>query len=586
VLVELRIQDFAVVDQAAIELGAGLNVLSGETGAGKSIIVDALGAATGARASSEVVRTGAAAARVEARFVVRGAPGVERWLVGQGLGGDEVVVAREIAADGRSRAWINGRPATVGMLRDLGEQLVEVVGQHESTRLLRPQAALDLLDEFAGAPALALRDEVAGRVARRAALRAERQALVADERDRQRRLELLRHQVAEIDGARVRAGEEDELAARRARLVHAERLAAAAGAAYGAVYDLEDGAAVDRLGQARAALRDVAALDPALARLATRVDGLAGDLAEVAHELRAYRDHIEERPDELAAVEERLALLAGLRRKYGGTLDAVLAARDEAAAEVDRLGAHDERLARIGDELVAVDRELAGRCARLSALRRDAARRLEAGVHRELRTLELKRARLSVGLTREADPDGPAVDGERVVVGPTGVERAEFLFAPNPGEAPRPLAKIGSGGELSRITLALRHVLAEAGGVPVMVCDEVDAGIGARTADAVGALLVGAARGRQVLVVTHLPQIASLADHHFWVTKDVARGRTHVRVQPLDGRDRVEEIARMLSGRMPTPVAREHAVELLGRTRRRRVTGATGRANPIAGGTL
>lgn len=580
-LVELRIQDFAVVEQIAIEFGPGLNVLSGETGAGKSIIVDALSAAAGARANSEVVRTGAVAARVEARFAPSAAPGAGRWLRAQGLADDELVVAREIAADGRSRAWINGRPVTVGMLRELGEHLVEVIGQHEGTRLLRPATHLELLDAFAGAPALALRDEVAAGVARRAALLAEREALAAGERDRQRRVELLRHQVAEIDAARLRAGEEAELQARRARLVHAGRLAGAAAAAYAALYERDDGAAVDRLGQARAALREAAGLDPALSAAAEQVDALADALAEVARVLAAYRDRIEAQPDELEATEERLAQLAALRRKYGGTLEEVAAARDAAAAELARLEGSDERLAAIAGELAELEHTLAAQCARLAALREAAARRLEAGVGRELEALELRRARFTVALTREADAAGLVIGGERVAVRPSGVDRAEFLFAPNPGEEARPLAKIASGGELARVALAVRHVLAAAGEVPVMVCDEVDAGIGARTAGAVGALLTGAAQGRQVLCVTHLAQIASLADRHFWVAKDVVRGRTQVRVRPLDGRERVEEIARMISGKLPTPVAREYAVELLEQARRRR---GAARADSIAGG--
>jgi DNA repair protein RecN (Recombination protein N) len=585
VLVELRIRDFAVVERALIEFGPGLNVLSGETGAGKSIIVDALSTVAGARATSEVVRAGAAAARVEARFAPTHAPGAARWLEAQGLADDELVVAREIGADGRSRAWINGRPATVGMLRELGEQLVEIIGQHEGTRLLRPATHLELLDAFAGAAALALRDEVAAGVARRAALLAEREALTAGERDRQRRVEWLRHELAEIDAARLRPGEDAELEARRARLVHAGRLAGAAAAAYAALYERDDGAAVDRLGQARAVLREAAGLDPALAAVAAQVDALSGAVVEVARELAAYRDRIEAQPDELEVVEERLAQLAALRRKYGATLEEVAAAREAAAAELARLAGSEERLAAITGELADLERALAAQCTRLSGLRAAAARRLEAGVGRELEALDLRRARLTVTLGREPDPDGLVVDGERVAIRASGVDRAEFLFTPNRGEEARPLAKIASGGELSRVALALRHVLAAAGQVPVMVCDEVDAGIGARTAGAVGALLVGASRARQVLCVTHLPQIASLADRHFWVAKDVARGRTQVQVRRLDGRERVEEIARMVSGKLPTPVAREYAVELLGQARRRRAAAAATRADGIAGGT-
>lgn len=572
-LVELRIRDFAVVESAALEFGPGLNVLTGETGAGKSIIIDALTAAAGARASSDLVRTGAAAARVEARFDPESAPAAARWLANQGMADGELVVAREIASDGRSRAWINGRPATVGMLRELGELLVEVMGQHESQRLLWPQTHLEVLDAFGGTPLQSLRREVAERVQRREALRAERAALVTGERERLARVDLLRHQVQEIDAARPQPGEDDALQARRTRLANAERLAAAASGAYAALYEHEAGAAVDRLGQARSMLRDAAGIDATLAPVASRLEALAAELAEVAHELAGYRERIEDRSDELAAVGERLALLHSLRRKYGDTLDGVLAYRDRAADELARLDAGDARLAEIGPELEAIDRDLAERCARLSAMRRAAGARLEEVVHQEFELLDLGRARLTVAIGRDLDPEGIPVNGDRVAVGPAGVDRVEFLLAPNPGEETRPLARIASGGELSRVMLALRHVLAASGDVPVVVFDEVEAGIGARTASAVGRVLLAAAHRRQVLVITHLAEIASLGDQHYWVSKEVVRGRTVVRVQALSSKERTEEIARMLSGRVPTPIAREHAAELLARARRTRTAG-------------
>jgi DNA repair protein RecN (Recombination protein N) len=333
---------------------------------------------------------------------------------------------------------------------------------------------------------------------------------------------------------------------------------------------------VDRLGQARGALRDVAAVDPALATVAEGIDLLAGELADVAHGLAGYLQGIEARPDELEAVDSRLELIRTLKRKYGETVEAVLVSRDDAAAELGRLEASTARVADLAPAVAAMERDLAGRCARLSEARREAARRLEDSVVRELQMLDMKRARLIVELARAPDPDGLPVGEERVAVTASGIDRVEFLLAPNPGEAPRPLAKIASGGELSRVMLALRHVLATVGGVPVMVCDEVDAGIGARTAGPLGVLLTTAARRRQVLCVTHIAQIASLADQHFWVSKDVQKGRTHVRVQRLaTAQERVEEVARMLSGRLTTPIAREYAGELLAQARRKKMASGT-----------
>ncbi len=574
-LLELRIQEFAVIESAAIEFGPGLNVMTGETGAGKSIIVDALTAALGARAASDLIRTGAPAARAEARFAVDPEGPAGRWLDEHGLAGgggargtedlSDLVVAREIAPEGRSRAWINGRPATVGMLRELGDLLIEVAGQHEGQRLLRPQAHLGLLDAFGGDVVEALRAEVGRLVRRRSELRAEQKALIEGERDRLRQVEMLRHQVDEIEAARFELGEEEELSVRRARLFHAERLAGAASAAYAGLYEADGQAAVDRIGQARSALREAAGLDPALEVLAGRIGAIAGELAEVAHELARYSRGIEADPEELARVEERLDLLRRLRRKYGETLEAVLGYRDEAAAALARLGASDARVAEIAATLEGLELDLAERCARLSRLRREAASRLESGVELALRSLEMASTRLIVGFGDDSDPDGLLLGDRRVAVGSDGADRVEFLLAANPGEAPRPLARIASGGELSRIMLALRHVLAEAGAVPVFICDEVDAGVGSRAAGSVGGLLAAVGRKRQVLCVTHLPQVASLADRHYWVSKETSGGRTRVRVRPLGPQERVEEVARMLGGRRPTQIAREHALELLRR---------------------
>ncbi|MDQ7841851.1 MAG: DNA repair protein RecN [bacterium] len=576
-LLELRIQEFAVIESAAIEFGPGLNVLTGETGAGKSIIVDALTAALGARVGGDLVRTGASAAKVDARFAVDQDSAVRKYLTEQGMTDDELVVTREIASDGRSRGWINGRPSTISMLRDLGDMLIEVMGQHESQRLLRPQTHLDVLDAFGGATLVSLRAEIATRVARRRALRAEQEELVASERERLRRIDLLRHQEQEIDAARVQPGEEEALAVRRARLANAERLAQAAAGAHAALYEAEEGAAVDRLGQARAALRDVVAIDPTLGPLAERIESLASELADVARALTDYRIRIEDRPEELEAVEGRLALLQTLRRKYGGTLREILAVREQASAELAKLDASNARVPEIGPELETLERELVERCTRLSRMRSEAAGRLEASVARELGMLDLKRARLTVGLGRESDPNGLPIGEDRVAVGPSGIDRVELLLAANPGEEARPLSKVASGGELSRVMLALRHVLAASGDVPVVVFDEVETGIGARTAGAVGQVLMAAARTRQVLCITHLAEIASLGEQHYWVTKEVIRGRTIVKVQALAGKDRVEETARMLSGRMPTPIAREYATELLAQARRKRAAGATPR---------
>jgi DNA repair protein RecN (Recombination protein N) len=569
-LAELRIRDFAVIESVALELAPGLTVLTGETGAGKSIIVDALTAALGARLTTDVIRPKAPSAHVEARFqVAPGGPAAE-WLASQGLDADELVVAREINADGRSRAWINGRPATVAMLRELGDRLIEVAGQHEGQQLLRPAVHRELLDASGGTRLAAARREVAELVAERTTLREERRTLREAVGDRERTLDRLRHAIAEIDAAKPRPGEDDALELRRTRLAHAERLATSVQAAYAALYDADGQAAVDRLGHARHALREAAALDASLGDALSRVEGLATELTETARGLSDYLHAIEARPDELEVVQERLDVLRALRRKYGATLDDVLAYRVQVAAQAADLEAHDDRLAAMTDALDRIDRRLGLRCAALSRLREEAAARLGAEVERVLHTLDMKRARLGIAVAREDDPAGVLVDDRRVAVFGHGVDRVEFLFSANPGITPRPLAKIASGGELSRVLLALRHVLAEAGGVPTLVCDEVDAGVGGPTAGAIGQVLAHVARARQVLCVTHTAQIAAVAEHHFAIVKATSAQRTTVEVKAVDPKARVDEIARLLAGRMPTSIAREHAAELLAMARRKR----------------
>ena len=575
-LIELRIQNLAVVASVALEFGPGLNVLTGETGAGKSMIVDALAVVLGARVTSDLIRTGAGSASVEARFDIDADGPAGRWLREAGLDADELIVSREIAAEGRSRAWINGRPATVGMLRELGDLIVEVAGQHEGQRLLRPSVHLELLDAFGGSTLAALRAEVAEGVHTRAVLLGELRVLAEGERERARQIDVLRYQVQEIDAARLQADDEGDLQARRARLTNADRLSTAALAAYAALYEADGQAATDRVGQAKSALRDAAVLDPALSGAFHRIDGLAAELADVAHGLAQYAETLEARPDELAAVEDRLELIRSLKRKYGASVEGILAYRQQGSETLTRLEASDARGPEIAAALADLDRALAERCGRLTHVRREAAARLESEVEPTLRALEMGRTRITVSFAVDPDEGGLVIEQTRVAVGPTGVDRVELLLAPNPGEAPRPLARIASGGELSRVMLALRHALAEAGGVPVLICDEVDAGVGSRTAGAVGQLLASVARTRQVLCVTHLPQIASLADRHFWVTKETQGGRTRVRVRPLAADERVEEIARMLGGRQPTPIAREHAEELL-RTTRRQSAGKSAR---------
>lgn len=553
-LLEIRVRNLAVIDAVTTSFGPGLNVLTGETGAGKSILLDAILLIRGARAQTDVIRTDTETATVEAVFEVapRGPAAAILEEAGLGLDHGQLVVRRELARSGRHRAFVNDSPVTVGLLERLGDQLVEIHGQHEHQRLFEPARQLDLLDRFADAEEL--RDRVGDLFAKHRAARAELERARAAERDRAQREDLLRLQVSELDGARLRVGEEEELRVERRRLQHAERLSGGLAEAGGLLND-DDGSAMSRLHRAARLLRDLARLDPAFAAPADSVDGAGALVEDALAAVRSLRESIMMAPGRLEAVDERLDALTRLKRKYGDTESAMLQFRDEAAAELERLGRHEEILAEQERTLGELDTELSGAAHELAKRRHDAAERLAGVTARELRQLGMERARFEIVVTRAPFED----------VGPRGLDRVEFRLSTNPGEDLRPLARIVSGGELSRTMLALKAILARADRVPTMIFDEVDSGIGGRVAAVVAQKLAAAAEGRQVVCVTHLAPIAARAAHHVRVGKSVRGGRTRVSAEPVTGESRVEEIARMVAGDRVTETARGHARELLGR---------------------
>ncbi|MCS7235201.1 MAG: DNA repair protein RecN [Armatimonadota bacterium] len=562
VLRELHARDFVLLDDVRVEFGPGLNVLTGETGAGKSMLVDALGAILGQRTPSDVVRGGATCARVAAVFDPRPAPRLRAVVEELGLPweDDGLVLVREVG--GRSRAYVNGEPTTVGVLRRLGSFLAEIHGQHEGQRLLEPASHRALLDEFGADEVLSRRAVVEALFGRWRALREELRALDVGERERAQRVDLLRFQVSEIDAVRPRPGEVEELSQLRIRLLNAERLRESVTAAYEALYGGE-GAAADRVGRALGLLRQAAAWDPALVPVAEALEAVEAQLVDLSREVRAAVERTEGDPGRLDEVEGRIAALRSLLRKYGDTVEAVLDYRERVARELAVLENADSRRGEVERELGQVEAQLEAAVGELSAARVQAARRLEKAVLRHLQDLAMPAARFRVQLEASEDPEGLPVGGRRLAVGPWGADRVEFLLSANPGEPPRPLHRVASGGELSRVMLALRTVLARADPPAVMVFDEVDAGVGGRTGHVIGAKLAELAGVCQVLCVTHQPQIAALAHHHLAVRKVTQRGRTRIAVEVLQGEDRVDEIARMLAGPTPTETARRHARELL-----------------------
>ena len=560
---ELSIRNLAVVEEARVPFAPGLNVLTGETGAGKSIVVDALLLVTGARAQLDWIRTGAETALVEAVFEIDPAGPVAALLdeAGHQPGDGQLVIKRELARSGRHRAFVNDGAATVGLLERLGDLLVEMHGQHEHQRLMEPARQLLLLDRFADAQAR--RESVAALVRRWEEARTALDRLQGEMREGARQEDLYRFQVAEIDDLRLRDGEEDELRAERSRLQHAERIVAGLQETVGLLYE-DPQSATTRLARAAALLRDLSRFEPDAAPSIEAIEGAQAYLEDVVGRARALRDRAVFDPERLEQIDARLDAIVKLKRKYGDSVTAILAHRQEAAAALDRIVRHDA----IAEEMEGAVAEAAAAAAAeaiaLSGARTRAAERLERLVQKEIRGLGMEHGRFRVALRREtAGADELAAGPEGWRVGPRGTETAELLLSANPGEDLRPLAKVVSGGELSRVMLAAKTVLAAADDVPVLVFDEVDAGIGGRVADVVGQKLAATAAGRQVLCVTHLAPIAAYASQHLLVEKRVARGATRTTVIPLPAAARVDELARMLGGERVTETSRRHARELL-----------------------
>jgi DNA repair protein RecN (Recombination protein N) len=557
----LRIERLAIVERAELEFGPGLNVLTGETGAGKSIVLGALALLVGARASADSVREGDAEGAVEALFRTDCHPELEAELAARGIPSEdgELIVRRSVQRSGRSRARLGGQLAPASMLSELFDGRIEISSQHSSQSLLRLETHGRLLDAFGGL--LDLRGEVERGVESLRTLDAELAELRSASEDRDRRRDFLAFQIAEIDEAELCEGELDAIESEHARLAHAERIREEGGAAVAALSGdpaaPDDAGAGDRLAAAARTVEGLARLDPSLGELFERLRALEGEARDVAADLERQLDGIEADPARLARVEERLALLERLQRKYGRGEDALRATRERLAAELAGIEGADERTEALMAQREQQARAVRDAAGKLSGARAGAARRLVKEVEATLADLSMPGARLAVALDPMTPQDG-------MPCGSTGLEVPEFRFAANPGEPLRPLRRVASGGELSRVFLALKSALRRAGLGVVLVFDEVDAGIGGRAAERVGRALAELAAHHQVLCITHLPQIAALADVHFKVEKHQSRGRTRTLVERVEGDDRVEEIARMAGGESVTDATREHARALLG----------------------
>jgi DNA repair protein RecN (Recombination protein N) len=547
-LTELRVRDLATIADVSLHLGPGLNVLTGETGAGKSMLVDALALLLGERAAAGSVRPGASKAVVEGAFEDIEAP-TRRRIEELGLDVEDgrVVVRREVSLEGRSRAWVNGSPTTASVLAELGGLLVDLHGQHETQSLLHPEAQRSILDAFAHADAERTAVVEAHRLV--SSLRDEESSLAARRDEVRRRADYLRHVVDEIDRAKVKPGEDEMLQVEARRLSQAGALVEQAQRLVESL-EGEEGNALGALGIANRSLTALEKVDPATGEWRELLDGAYANLSELSRLATEYAASVQEDPDRLAAVEQRRDLLFRLSGKYGASLEAVLATRDEAAAELELLDTADTDLRGLAARRTAAERALEAACRDLTAKREGAADRLARGVNRLLPQLGLPGGKLSVLLIPLPEP------------GPHGQESVQLMVQLNVGLEAKPLARVASGGELSRLMLALKVVLVKHDAIATLVFDEVDQGIGGEVGVQVGAALADVAERHQVLVITHLPQIAARADNHLVVSKEARRGIATSDVQVLHGEDRINEVARML-GDAEGDAARRHAQALL-----------------------
>ncbi len=614
-LVELNISNFAIIDNLHLRLGPGFNALTGETGAGKSIIIDALGALLGSKIGPEFVRHGSQTARVEGLFDLTDLHptplGQLRTILlesgladGEDGNEDAIIITREIHSSGRTVARVNGRLVNLPTLQQIGELLVDVHGQSEHVSLLRPATHIDLLDQYAGLAAE--RRTMAELVARLRATARELRDLQRDERELARRADLLTYQVEEINRANIRPGEDEELARERSRLLNSEKLSALCDSIYSLLIEAETvgeegGYAVrggtstgrmavpapsasirDMLGDASAMLAELARLDPSMEQHQTTIDALYDSVEELGRVMRAYRESIEHDPARLEEIEERLSLLHELKRKYGPTLEDVIAFGERAAQELDTITHSEERVAALQEECERLGKEIGELAAHMSAIREQAGERLARAVEGAMKDLLMGSTRFRVDITQAPDEQGVPLPGRagRWAFSEKGVDRVEFLISPNPGEPLKPLARIASGGETSRLMLALKSILSEADLTPTLVFDEVDVGVGGRSGGVVGEKLWGLTTSHQVLCITHLPQIAAFADSHFKITKQVVGERTRTQVEELGPQEQEQEIAAMLGGLPVSKEALDNARHILNDTRRIKQKAQTQKSRP------
>ncbi len=546
----LRIQNYALIDDLEVVFGPGFNVLTGETGAGKSIVVGALNLVLGARASGEAVRQGASQAKVDAMFRLdRPIPRIQRILKDKDIPIEdgELLVSRVVTHEGRSRAYVNGNLVPIAVLAEVGDELVDLHGQHEHQSLLKADRQLDLLDAFANVEALAA--DVADLVSQMREVEAEIERLQVHDRERTRRVEFLRYEVGEIEAAALEPGEEEELKSRRNLISNSERVFQLAGAVQSHLYDDEDKAAVMAIDGAAAALEELAALDGRFGVLAGQLSEVRAAVESVVDEVRKYSENNEFDPDQLERINARLALIGDLKRKFGASIDDILAYREKAIEEIARYDNRDRQLEECRARRAVILEEANNKALSLSKKRHNAAKTLDKEVTQTLQGLGMKGGAFVTAI-------------ETVSLGTSGIDHVTFMLSANPGEKPKPLKAVASGGETSRIMLALKAVFAAADKIPTLIFDEIDAGVGGHIARDVGEKMSQLALSHQVISITHIAQIAAQAAGHFHVAKSAQAKRITTTVTRIDGEARVPELARLLDGSV-SEISLGHARALL-----------------------
>jgi DNA repair protein RecN (Recombination protein N) len=567
-LQQLEIQNIALIEKISIEVGKGLNVLTGETGAGKSIIIDSINAILGGRLSKDLIRTGKDKASVEAVFQIEN-KNIEDLIKEIGVEPEEdgtLIISREFTLAGKNSCRINGKMVTVSMLKELGSRLIDVHGQHDNQSLLRTESHIDLLDSFGASRINDLKDKYTALLGEYKNIKGKIRSLAGDKNDREKKMDFLRFQIDEIKKSKLKIGEDEELNRQRNVLSNAERIIEALSGVYENIFSGNNikSSVYDSLSDAISQLNSISKLDEKYGKLSAKLEEISYQLDDVVEQIRKERDNTEYSPDLLEQVEERLDLIVRLKKKYGATIEEVLEYLKKSEIEYDEIIKSDEIVNELNKRLLSTSYELCSIAAQLNDERNKAAQILETQIGKELEELEMKKAQFKVSIEFNSEKD----ENDEYKFWVNGLNKVEFLISPNAGEPLKPLSKIASGGEMSRIMLAIKTILANVDDIPTLIFDEIDIGISGKAAQKVAEKLSIISGNHQVLCVTHLAQIACMADEHFQIEKQSADNLTKTSVQRINGKEIKNEIARILGGSNISDITLKHAEEILGNAKK------------------